>query len=82
MPKTIVRENETIEDALKRFKRDVSRSGTLAELRKREHYLKPSDVRKMKKRALKNKLKRLPLLAAFLITNYIKFAWHSKYNKI
>jgi small subunit ribosomal protein S21 len=53
MPKTIVRENETIEDALKRFKRDVSRSGTLAELRKREHYLKPSDVRKMKKRALK-----------------------------
>ena len=53
MPKTIVRENESIEDALKRFKRDVSRSGTLAELRKREHFLKPSDVRKMKKRAMK-----------------------------
>lgn len=53
MPKTIVRENETIEDALKRFKRDVSRSGTLQELRKREHYLKPSDIRKMKKRAMK-----------------------------
>lgn len=53
MPKTIVRENETIEDALKRFKRDVSRSGTLAEVRKREHFLKPSDVRKMKKRAAK-----------------------------
>lgn len=51
MPKTIVRENETIEDALKRFKRDVSRSGTLAEARKREHYLKPSDIKKMKKRA-------------------------------
>ncbi|HEY8445097.1 MAG TPA: 30S ribosomal protein S21 [Bacilli bacterium] len=51
MPKTVVRDNETIEDALKRFKRDVSRSGTLAEARKREHYLKPSDVRKMKKRA-------------------------------
>ena len=26
MPKTVVRENENIEDALKRFKRDVSRS--------------------------------------------------------
>ena len=51
VPKTIVRENETIEDALKRFKRDVSRSGTLAEARKREHYLKPSDIKKMKKRA-------------------------------
>ncbi|HKM30127.1 MAG TPA: 30S ribosomal protein S21 [Bacilli bacterium] len=53
MPKTIVRENETIEDTLKRFKRDVSRSGTLQEARKREHFLKPSDIRKMKKRALK-----------------------------
>ena len=53
MPKTVVRDNETIEDALKRFKRDVSRSGTLAEARKREHFLKPSDVRKMKKRAAK-----------------------------
>jgi len=49
--KTIVRENETIEEALKRFKRDVSRNGVLAEARKREHYLKPSDIRKMKKRA-------------------------------
>lgn len=51
MPKTVVRENETIEDALKRFKRDVSRNGVLAEARKREHYLKPSDIKKMKKRA-------------------------------
>lgn len=53
MPKTIVRENETLEDALKRFKRDVSRAGTLAELRKREYFLKPSDIRKMQKRAMK-----------------------------
>ena len=57
MPKTIVRENETIEDALKRFKRDVSRSGTLAELRKREHYLKPSDVRKQKRQEARKKYK-------------------------
>lgn len=53
MPKTIVRENESIEDTLKRFKRDVSRSGTLQEARKREHFLKPSDIKKMKKRAAK-----------------------------
>lgn len=51
MPKTVVRENETIEEALKRFKRDVSRNGVLAEARKREHYLKPSDIKKMKRRA-------------------------------
>lgn len=60
MPKTIVRENESIEDTLKRFKRDVSRSGTLQEARKREHYLKPSDIRKMKKRAMKKNQYRRP----------------------
>ena len=53
MPKTIVRENDTLDEALKRFKRDVSRSGTLVEARKRQHYMKPSDIRKEKKRALR-----------------------------
>lgn len=58
MPKTIVRENETIEDALKRFKRDVSRNGVLAEARKRKHFLKPSDIKKMKKRAARKNANR------------------------
>ena len=51
MPETIVRENDTLDEALNRFKRDVSRSGTLVEARKRQHYMKPSDVRKEKRRA-------------------------------
>ena len=51
MPKTVVKENESIEDALRRFKRDVSRSGTLQEARKREHYLKPSIQKKMRRKA-------------------------------
>ena len=51
MPKTIVRENDTLDEALKRFKRDVSRSGTLVEARKRQHFMKPSDIRKEKRRA-------------------------------
>ena len=55
MPKTVVKENETIEDALRRFKRDVSRSGTLAEARKREYYLKPSVSKKLKKKENKRK---------------------------
>ena len=45
MPKTVVREKETLDDALRRFKREVSRSGTLAEVRKREYYVKPSVTR-------------------------------------
>ncbi|MCK9198272.1 MAG: 30S ribosomal protein S21 [Erysipelotrichales bacterium] len=48
MPKTIVRENETLDDALRRFKRQVSKAGTLAEVRKREFHLKPGVKRKLK----------------------------------
>jgi len=55
MPKTIVRDNENIEDALRRFKRDVSRSGTLAEARKREYYVKPSISKKIKQKENKKK---------------------------
>ncbi|HLR39248.1 MAG TPA: 30S ribosomal protein S21, partial [Jeotgalicoccus sp.] len=38
MSKTVVRKNESIEDALRRFKRTVSKNGTIAEARKREFY--------------------------------------------
>lgn len=51
MAKTEVRSNESIEDALRRFKRDVSRSGTLQEVRKREFYVKKSVSRKIKQQA-------------------------------
>lgn len=36
MSKTVVRKNESLEDALRRFKRSVSKSGTIQEVRKRE----------------------------------------------
>ena len=40
--KTVVRKNESLDDALRRFKREVSKVGTLTEARKREYYVKPS----------------------------------------
>lgn len=55
MPKTIVRENETLDDALRRFKRQVSKAGTLAEARKREFYLKPGVKRKLKSEMARRK---------------------------
>ena len=59
MAKTVVRENESLDDALRRFKRQVSRAGTLAEARKREFYVKPGLKRKMKSEAArKNQKKR------------------------
>ena len=59
MAKTVVRENESLDDALRRFKRQVSRTGTLAEVRKREFYVKPGLKTKMKSEAArKNQRKR------------------------
>lgn len=51
MPKVVVKENEGLDDALRRFKRQVSRNGTLAEARKREFYVKPGVRRKLKSEA-------------------------------
>ena len=59
MAKTVVRENESLDDALRRFKRQVSRTGTLAEALKRELYVKPGLKRKLKSEAArKNNKKR------------------------
>ena len=57
MAKVVVRENETIEDALRRFKRKVSQNGTLIEARKREFYLKPGIKRKLKSEAALSNIK-------------------------
>ena len=43
-----IKENEGLDDALRRFKRQVSRNGTLAEARKREFYVKPGVTQKVK----------------------------------
>ena len=50
-----IRENESLESALKRFKRQCARSGVLPEVRKREHYEKPSVKRKKKAEAARKR---------------------------
>ncbi|AQQ52963.1 MULTISPECIES: 30S ribosomal protein S21 [Caryophanaceae] len=55
MSKTVVRKNESIEDALRRFKRTVSKSGAMQEVRKREFYEKPSVKRKKKSEAARKR---------------------------
>jgi len=53
-----VGKNETLDSALRRFKRSCQKSGVLSECRKREHYEKPSVKRKKKSEAArKNKKK-------------------------
>ena len=53
--KVVVRENEAIDEALRRFKRGVNKSGILFETRKREAYLKPGLARKMKSKMARRK---------------------------
>jgi len=63
MPAVIVRDGESFESALKRFKKLCEKTGILSEIKKREHYEKPSVKKKKKmlaakKRAMK-KMKRV-----------------------
>ena len=51
-----IKENETLDSALRRFKRQCAKSGVLSEIRKREHYEKPSVMRKKKKAAARKRL--------------------------
>ena len=47
--------NESLDTALKRFKRSCARDGVMSELRKREHYEKPSVKRKKKSEAARKR---------------------------
>ena len=55
MSEVHVKEGESLDSALKRFKRKCARSGVLAEVRKREHYEKPSVKRKKKAEAARKR---------------------------
>ena len=50
-----IKDNESLESALRRFKRQCAKSGVLAEVRKREHYGKPSVKRKKKSEAARKR---------------------------
>ncbi len=64
MPLVKIKDNESFEQALRRFKKQVEKAGILTELRRREAYDKPS-VRKKKKEAAARKraLKKLKKMA-------------------
>ena len=55
MSEVRVRENESLDSALRRFKRHCEMSGIMSEVRKREHYDKPSVKRKKKAEAARRK---------------------------
>ena len=50
-----VKENESLDSALRRFKRQIARDGKIAEVKKKEHYDKPSVKRKKKSEAARKR---------------------------
>lgn len=50
MAKIEVREGESIESALRRFRKRLQKSGVLKEAKRHEHYLKPSERRRKRGR--------------------------------
>ena len=55
MPEVRVRENESIESALKRFKKKIQKAGILSEIKRRERYEKPSVKTKRKSEAARTR---------------------------
>ena len=55
MSEVKVGENESIESALKRFKKKVQKAGILSEIKRRERYEKPSVKRKRKQEAARKR---------------------------
>jgi small subunit ribosomal protein S21 len=55
MPSIRVRESDSFENALKRFKKQCEKEGILSEIKKREHYDKPSVKKKKKALAARKK---------------------------
>ncbi len=58
MPVVFVKEDESFENALRRFKRKCEKSGVLSEVKKRQYFEKPSEKRKRKAVAARKKVLR------------------------
>ncbi|OGC57000.1 30S ribosomal protein S21 [candidate division WWE3 bacterium RIFCSPLOWO2_01_FULL_41_9] len=56
MTKIKVRNGETLEQALRRFNREVQRSGVLEELKARERFQKPSEIKRLQKKEKARKI--------------------------
>ncbi|HAH85877.1 MAG: 30S ribosomal protein S21 [Armatimonadota bacterium] len=58
MAQVQVRQNESLDSALRRFKKELEQAGTLREAREHQHYEKPSDKKRKAEAARKRKIAR------------------------
>lgn len=62
MVRLIVRDKESIQDAVRRFRKLVERSGIKKEMRRREYYEKPSEVKRRARLRAERRARRARLL--------------------
>ena len=61
MPGVIVRDKEPFEKALKRFKKACEKAGIMSDMKRNQHYEKPSECRKRKLNAARRKIRKQQL---------------------
>ena len=62
MPGVIVRDKEPFEKALKRFKKACEKAGIMSDMKRNQHYEKPSERRKRTLNAARRKMRKQQLL--------------------
>jgi small subunit ribosomal protein S21 len=65
MPAVKIRDGESFEKAFKRFTKQCEKSGLMSDIKKHQHYEKPSEKRKRKLNAAKRKLRKFQQLIEF-----------------
>jgi small subunit ribosomal protein S21 len=53
LPRVEIKEGDSFESAMRRFKRQIEQEGILREVRERKHYQKPSERKRRKMRERK-----------------------------
>jgi small subunit ribosomal protein S21 len=56
LPGVVIGDNDTFDYSLRKFKKQVEKAGILSELKKRQHYEKPSIQKKKKEAAARKRL--------------------------
>jgi small subunit ribosomal protein S21 len=62
MPGVRIRENEPFERALKRFTKSCEKAGLMSDIKKHQHFEKPSERRKRKLNAARRKMRKMQML--------------------
>lgn len=65
MPSVMVRDNENFERAFRRFTKACEKAGLMSEIKKHQHFEKPSEKKKRKMNAARRKQRRMMLIEGY-----------------